>query len=153
MCGLRQGQVWGYVTGTKIPALRKQQIPQTMGRGGKDLVTPIAGGRETTGKPTDSKHCALSQRGKSQREPPTSLLREWHQALLRNGEGKGWGGKEKKRGQKEKSSVCHLLFNLRKVRTMKEVFERQTGWLLQMVGSQTGRWLWVHGVVGRAPLV
>lgn len=47
-----------------------------MGWGGKDLVTPIAGGWETTGKATDSKHCALSQGGKSQQEPPAYQLRE-----------------------------------------------------------------------------
>lgn len=118
-----------------------------MGRGGKDLVTPIAGGRETTGKPTDSKHCALSQWGKSQREPPTDLLREWHQALQGAGMEKGEGGKEKRKGdQKRKNSVCHLLFNLRKVKITKEVIERQTGWLLPWwavrLGDDCGRIEW-----------
>lgn len=57
--------------------------------------------------------------------------------MLRNGEGRG-GERKRKEDKKEKTSVCHLLFNLRKVKTMKGVLERQTGWLLQWWAVRLG---------------
>lgn len=65
----------GLRNGDKDSSARKTTDTADHGMGGKDLVTPFAGGWETTGKATDSKHCALSQGGKSQREPPACVER------------------------------------------------------------------------------
>lgn len=76
MCGLRQGQVWGYVTGTEIPALGKQQIPQSMRRGGggvgeRPRDSPVL----EDGRPPESQQTVNTMRYPREENPSENLPR------------------------------------------------------------------------------